>query len=274
MTYPAVALGYRLEVAPSADPAADPGTWSWTDITNDLAIGVPITHKRGTEDEQGDTSSESAFTFRNPARRWSTDNPLSDMWPGWKVDCPIRCSLSLDGGGSWSELFTQFASEITDTWGGTSGRLPRTAVRADGIFRRLGRGDSERSAMYRTMAGYATGDIAPWAYWPMEDGADATRFAAATPGFRRWCSAATSPSPPGTPSSGRGRCLCGRPGRTRAAPYRLTRPRARGPCRQWWCHPRISSPRIRLSRCSGQRCGVARTAAFPWPSRPESSWHW
>lgn len=176
-TFPTVPLGYRLEVAPGADPTDDPDDVDWTDVTTDIAAGIPIIHKCGSDDEQGDSSSESEFVFRNPDRRWSTDNPLSDMWPGWDVDCPIRCSLSLDGSSTWIEWWTQYASEITDIWGGTSGRLPRTAVRADGLLRRLGAAGLQMPALTRSqLAG------SPIAAWPVDDEYSATQAASAVTG--------------------------------------------------------------------------------------------
>lgn len=181
MTYPTVALGYRIEVAPTADPA-DPAAGPWTDVTTDLASGVGITHKTGVDDEQPDSFSETTLTLKNGARRWSTDNPLSDMWPGWGPDCPIRCSLSIDGGANWTEWWTQYASEIVDTWAGTGAQMPRTEVKAAGILRRLSQGDQLRSPLYRTMSGVAAGDYVPYQYWPMEDGPDATVFASGLAG--------------------------------------------------------------------------------------------
>lgn len=69
---------------------------------------------------------------------------------------------------------------VTDTAGAVHSTCRVTLV---GPTARLFQGEKPlRSPLYRTMAGVAPDDYVPFVYWPMEDGADATRFASGLPG--------------------------------------------------------------------------------------------
>ncbi|KLL11575.1 hypothetical protein [Protofrankia coriariae] len=64
-----------------------------------------------------------------------------------------------------------------------SGADVRTAIEASGILRRLGQGKTPlKSALYRGITGISSAVARPVAYWPCEDGQDATRIGAAVPG--------------------------------------------------------------------------------------------
>lgn len=85
-------------------------------------------------------------------------------------------------GGSVSNAHTIGMCEVAEwpvTWNRKGAPSVMTAVQAAGVTRRLGQGaESVESVLYRAQsAAAAAGDVI--AYWPMEDGSDATRFGAA-----------------------------------------------------------------------------------------------
>jgi hypothetical protein len=66
-----------------------------------------------------------------------------------------------------------------------SGADVTAPIEAAGIMRRLGSNSRPlHSALNRAMIGLSEGDFVPIAYWPCEDGSDATQFASALPGQR------------------------------------------------------------------------------------------
>jgi hypothetical protein len=77
---------------------------------------------------------------------------------------------------------------FTDSWKPafiptTDGFTSVVRVTASGPLRRLGQGSRPlRSPLFRTISGVAQGDYIPNAYWPMEDGTDATAFSSGLAG--------------------------------------------------------------------------------------------
>lgn len=65
---------------------------------------------------------------------------------------------------------------------GATGVDVTAPVEASGIMQRLGTKAPIRSALNRAMSGITAGDFVPIAYWPTEDGSDATQFASAVAG--------------------------------------------------------------------------------------------
>lgn len=168
-------------VAPGADLTADPATYTWTDVTRDFHFGDAGTgHTRGAEDEQSETNSESTFALKNPNRRYTTDNPMSDLWPNWALNTPVKLETNTGDGSGWKQEWIQYASEIKD--GTTSAYMPVTNVTCGGLFRRMGADDPLRSPLFRTMSGVAPSDYVPLQYIPFEDGRNANRFASGIPG--------------------------------------------------------------------------------------------
>lgn len=69
---------------------------------------------------------------------------------------------------SWPQTWDRSGSDVT------------APIEAAGVMRRLSAGAKPlRSAMYATFSGISEGDFVPVAYWPLEDGNDATSFAGA-----------------------------------------------------------------------------------------------
>jgi len=171
MPYPEQALGFRVEIAPGADLATDPSTYSWTDVTSSWWQRDGIKIKRGCEDEQGVGSTSLELSFRNNDGAFSLDNASSPHWPGWDVGCPIRVSVDPRDGSGWNQRCVCYLGEVTLDWPAGTPHLCIAKIRADGLFVRLGTGKILRSPLERAI----TAD-APAYYWPMTEGAEATQF--------------------------------------------------------------------------------------------------
>lgn len=108
-------------------------------------------------------------------------DPLSPLWGVAGQNTPIR--LTLDGETRFYGEVASWEPGRTLGYDGMGRGKAWTTVQANGILRRLGQGaDPLRSAMYRSIAGVAPNDYIPTAYWPMEDGSDATQLASGSPG--------------------------------------------------------------------------------------------
>lgn len=182
MAYPQTPLGMRLEVAPRADFTADPATYTWTDITRDLQLSVPITHTRGAGDEQSESNSETVFALRNLTGRYTTDNALSDLWPDFDENVPFKFSTNTGDGTGWHQEWIQYLAVAVDDWPARTPHLCNTHITAAGLFRRIGQWDPLRSPLFRTMAGVAPDDYVPYIYHSGEDQDTATQVASGLAG--------------------------------------------------------------------------------------------
>lgn len=85
MAFPTTRLAIQVRIAPGADLTADPGTWSWQDITSRVRVGNgnSIVIGRGGPDEF-DTlrpgscqlvvdNTDGDFVSRNPTGQWYPD---------------------------------------------------------------------------------------------------------------------------------------------------------------------------------------------------------
>lgn len=175
MGWPVDPLGLRCRVAPDADLSAHPSTYAWQDITKDLALRHPITHDRGSEDEQAESNSESSFVLRNQTGRYTTDNPASDLWPKFGLNTPVEFATNTGDGSGWNVEWVQYLGDAVDRWPAATPQMCETHVTCNGLMRRLGQDDTTpESAHTRIVKRSAT---APMAYWPLEDKAHATTAA-------------------------------------------------------------------------------------------------
>lgn len=143
----------------------------WVDITDrvrvaEVADGISIT--RGRSDWQARiTPATARFTINNADGLFSNRNPNSVYYGqlGRNTQCRIWVGSNLRFTGEISEFPQYWNKPGTDVW---------VPVEAAGITRRLGKGAKPlRSAVHRITS------TAPHiqAYWPLEDGADATQIA-------------------------------------------------------------------------------------------------
>lgn len=174
-----VDLPVEVHAAFGADLTADPGTWSWTDLSLRLRADA-IRIRVGKSSGASRTSPGTCMVLLDNADGDLTPlHPMSPYWPNVQLGTPIR--VRVQWAGVWYERFAGFADQWEPTF------LPTTTpgeadsavrVTASGILRRLGQGNPRAtSALRRTLT--ASGVLA---YWPGEDGTDATVAGSAIPG--------------------------------------------------------------------------------------------
>lgn len=79
-----------VEVAFGADLAADPGTWTWQDVSGDL-LSQSITINRGRADEASETQpTATSLTLDNLNGDYTPDNPVGVYYPNVKRGTPLR----------------------------------------------------------------------------------------------------------------------------------------------------------------------------------------
>lgn len=146
----------------------------WTDITDKVRVADEIDITRGVPDEgvRAD-SSKATLTINNTDGVFSPRNPMSPYYGLIGRNTPIR--VTVEG----SVRFTGEVSSWPQRWDVTGGDV-WVPITAQGVLRRLGQGASPfGSVMYR---GLTTMTVPPVAYWPCEDGEDATTLASAVGG--------------------------------------------------------------------------------------------
>lgn len=175
VTYPTTKLRGLVEIAPGADLTADPSTWSWVDISQWVRFKSGISTNVGRRDQAGVVDpSRATLTIDNRDGRFSRRNPTGPYYGQLTRNTPIR--MGVDPGSGMAYRYHGFVNEWPKRWD-KSGNDSTVSITCGGILRRLQRSQPIRSALNRTMSGVAPGDYVPHAYWPMEDGSDATRFA-------------------------------------------------------------------------------------------------
>ncbi|HWB36041.1 MAG TPA: hypothetical protein VHA75_08460, partial [Rugosimonospora sp.] len=177
ITFPGEPLVMHGYFAFGADLTADPDTWDFTEVTDYLRVPEQPTIKRGrTAEAQQAQPSTATFALNNPDGRFTPRRAMSPYYPYIRRDTPVR--LTVDVGTGEIERFSGFVDTIAPAWD-TSGKFRTAAVSASGILRRLstGTGKPVNSALWR-----ATVAAGPVAYWPLEDGIDATSGGSAITG--------------------------------------------------------------------------------------------
>lgn len=181
ITFPATPLTCRVEVALGANPAADPATWLWQDITQWVRYDPGITINYGRRDESSRVDASSCrLTLDNRDGRFARRNPYGPWFGLLSKNTPIR--VGVDPGDGVHYRYHGFVNEWPTRWTDESGTDSTVPIMCSGVLRRLQRGGSLRSAMFTTFSGVTEGDFVPVAYWPMEDGSSATHFASAVAG--------------------------------------------------------------------------------------------
>lgn len=161
----------RVRMAFGADPAADPSTWEWTDVTaRRQAQSITITRGRQNEGARPQPGSIT-ITLDNLDGALTPDNPTSEYFPHVIEGVPLEFSLQWDG--VWYGRFAGEVSSYEPDWpygdlsndNGYPGEA-RVIITANGIMRRLGQGSKPlKDALRRHIDAHA-----PLAYWPLTDG--------------------------------------------------------------------------------------------------------
>lgn len=145
---------------------------AWLDISVDVrqSDGVQISRGRPDEASSADPST-CTLTLNNRLGKYSPRNPTGPYYGKIGRNTPIRVLAN------GIVRFTGEVSSWPQRWDKT-GRDVYVPVQAYGVMRRLGQGVAPlRSVMYRGVTALDT----VVAYWPCEDGEDATEFASALP---------------------------------------------------------------------------------------------
>lgn len=165
-----MSIASRIEYAFGADLTADPATWSWTDVSLFGLGAVEITFGRA--DEASTTQPATCrIRLKNTDARFSPRFPTSPYYPNVRRQTPVR--VSMNPGTGYTQRFQGYVDEFKPTWPAGNSSHAEVLVTASGILRRLSQGSSPvRSALYRAIS-----QSGPVAYWPLEDGAEASQGA-------------------------------------------------------------------------------------------------
>ncbi|MGP4114652.1 hypothetical protein ACTWP5_27550 [Streptomyces sp. 4N509B] len=90
-------LPIRLELAFGADPAAEPSTWAWTDVSTDVAPQT-INVSRGRPDESGQVQpARATIELTNNAGDYTPGHPAGAHYPYVREGVPARLSVQAGG---------------------------------------------------------------------------------------------------------------------------------------------------------------------------------
>jgi len=175
-------LGIRIRVAFGASIAADPSSWTWTDVTQWWHASMPIeVHWGRSAGAERPEPSTLALALQNTDGRFSPDSGASPYWPHVRTWTPISLDVDLGDGAGWINRFSGYVRSWSISWPGDSALMALTRVEAVGILGRLGRGNPPVwSPLRRAIGGAQHSGLL--AYWPGEDVADSTRAGSAVSG--------------------------------------------------------------------------------------------
>jgi len=155
---------------------------AWHDVTSDLGdAGVTITPRGRTGDLGHVSATQCTVQLANPLGTYCPRNPNGALYGLIGRNTPIRVSVTL--GGITYPRFTGQVSAWPTKWGVKGAESAYAALECAGVLRRIGQGSAPLQSSYRrACVGSAAAISNLAAYWPMEDGADAERFASGLPG--------------------------------------------------------------------------------------------
>ena len=175
VTFPATDLTFRVMIALGADPTASWLTWQWEDITRFVRYADGITTTAGGRDESSTvTPGRTTLTLDNRDGRFCRRNPTGPYYRLLSRNTPIW--VQVDAGSGFRTRVQHFVNEWPTRWD-KSGNDCYVPIVCSGIMRRQGQGTAAASAVRQTVE--ATD---PVAWWPLEDGTDATLGSSGIPG--------------------------------------------------------------------------------------------
>lgn len=153
---------------------------AWVDITGDVLTTSPITINRGRRDEAATVDKGTCeLLLINRGGRYSPRNPRSDLYGLIGRNTQVRVSIQPDPDGPRLVRFVGEISAWPPKW--STAHDVTVPVQAAGILRRLNQGATPlQSTLRREFSSPSRTSIV--AYWPLEDGANATEFASAMSG--------------------------------------------------------------------------------------------
>jgi hypothetical protein len=91
VAFPQSVLPVRVRIAPGGQPAADPATWVWVDITSDVRVASGITIDAGRSDEGNKVDpGKCTLTLDNRSGNYSTRNALGQWYGKLAKGTPLR----------------------------------------------------------------------------------------------------------------------------------------------------------------------------------------
>lgn len=167
-----------VEIAWGANLTAASSTWAWTDITSDVRAANGIRLRHGRSDEASTTQPASCtLTLANTTGAYSLGGQ-SPNWPYVRQSTPVRVRVDPADGSGYRELFTGYADSWQPSWN-QAGTVAEVTLTASGILRRLAQNTSPVLSSLRRKL---TSDVNVVAYWPLEEGSEATQALSAIPG--------------------------------------------------------------------------------------------
>jgi hypothetical protein len=165
-----------VEMAFGANPDGDLSGVTWTDVSAYVRKLVMITKGRPSQTGDADPT-KITFTLVNTDGRFTAESPMSPYWPNVVQNVPCRVSRTWAGASAVYERATGFV--VGWPIQTNAGVLDVTvAIQAAGRLRRIRASKKTvTSAMTRAIA-----STAPLAWWPCEDGPQATQAASGLPG--------------------------------------------------------------------------------------------
>lgn len=173
-----VGLNLIVEIAWGAQIAADPSTWTWTDVSSDVmtAGGKKVSITLGRTDETSVAQpAKCSFTLDNRSGAYSKGGQ-SRNYPNVKTNVPVRVRLVYQ-----NVMYTRFygyAVGFSPDWDHT-GNYAIAVVQAEGALRRIQLNKKPVQSTLRRSIPQLPNLVE---YWPCEDGALSTAFASAVGG--------------------------------------------------------------------------------------------
>jgi hypothetical protein len=169
-------LFFVVEIAWNGKQGTNSAAWSWTDVTADVQASNQVHITIGGADEAATTQpAQCTYRLDNRSGRYSK-GPQSGNYPNVTVGVPIRVRAFLNGF-SYTR-FQGYSVGFTPSWDVT-GNYAVVDVVAAGSLRRFAQGtDPLQSTLRRSIPGLSS----LVAYWPCEDGTQATSFVSALGG--------------------------------------------------------------------------------------------
>lgn len=165
MAFPVDPLDIEVSLALSAD-LSDPGSWSWTDITDFVQEGSKATIRRGRIGAfTHATASRCGLVVDNTDGRFSRHNKAGVWYGQIGKNTPLR--VRINNGSGYVTRFVGYVTGWPPTWDASEADQ-KVPLSADGIMRRLGRDEPLGSTMRRYLE-QLTGTV-PVASWTLEDG--------------------------------------------------------------------------------------------------------
>lgn len=171
VAFPTTHLITRVQIALGADLTQLPTTWQWADITNYVRQDLGISWSTGRPEGSGQVGyGRAQLKLDNRDGRFSRRNPNSPYYGLLTRNTPIW--ITVDAGSGARDRIQMFVNEWPTRWSDESATDSTVTIQCSGILRRLGQGGTLKSAMRRRIL--SDDEPTPAAFWPCEDGADAT----------------------------------------------------------------------------------------------------